>query len=805
MLYFTKTQKHLFFLILLTLLPFLGIAQGIIKGQVKDAQTATPLSFSTIRIYNDADQKLVGGNIASDAGEFSIANPYGTYYALVEFIGYKAFKSPVFTISKDKKTIDLGLILLTSSSSTLDEVVVQAEKSTMELTLDKKIFNVGKDLSNAGGSASDILSNIPSISVDAEGGVKLRGSDNVRILIDGKPSGLVSFKGGAGLQQLQGSLIERVEIITNPSARYEAEGMSGIINIILKKEQKQGFNGSFELISGTPANYGVSANVNYRHRKVNFFINYGISYRDLRGNGKLFQNVFSNDTTFTLNQTNSGSVKGLNNNIKGGLDFFLTDKDIFTASYLFRRSDVRRITDFRYDDSNNRTEALHTITYRQQDETETEPNSEYSITYKKNFDKKGQELVADVRYLDYWERSDQTFTQNGFWVDGKPNPANTKLQKALNDEAEKQILLQVDYIQPISKEGKIETGLRTSFRNMTNDYNVTQQNASGAFVSLPGLTNNFVYDENISAAYGIIGNKGKLFSYQVGLRAELTNVTTTLKQTNEVNPRKYANLFPSTHFTVNLPNENALQISYSRRVRRPTYNDLSPFVTFSDQRNYFSGNPNLNPEFTNAFELGHVKYFEKGSLSSSVYYRQTDGKIESIRSVNSAGISTTLPLNLVGQNSFGAEFATTYSPEKWWKLDLSWSFFRAITDGSNVSATYKSDTYSWFARQTSKFNLPRGIDLQVRANYEAPQQLPQGRRGYLFYTDLAVNKDVLKGKGTLTLNILDVFNSRRIRTVIEGVNFYSNRDFLPRQRQINLTLSYRLNQAKSASKPKIEE
>ncbi len=341
MLYFTKTQKHLFFLILLTLLPFLGIAQGIIKGQVKDAQTATPLSFSTIRIYNDADQKLVGGNIASDAGEFSIANPYGTYYALVEFIGYKAFKSPVFTISKDKKTIDLGLIQLTSSSSTLDEVVVQAEKSTMELALDKKIFNVGKDLSNAGGSASDILSNIPSISVDAEGGVKLRGSDNVRILIDGKPSGLVSFKGGAGLQQLQGSLIERVEIITNPSARYEAEGMSGIINIILKKEQKQGFNGSFELISGTPANYGVSANVNYRHRKVNFFINYGISYRDLRGNGKLFQNVFSNDTTFTLNQTNSGSVKGLNNNIKGGLDFFLTDKDIFTASYLFRRSDVR--------------------------------------------------------------------------------------------------------------------------------------------------------------------------------------------------------------------------------------------------------------------------------------------------------------------------------------------------------------------------------------------------------------------------------------------------------------------------------
>lgn len=805
MLYFPKTHKHLSLVVLLTLLPFLGIAQGIIKGQVKDAQTATPLSFSTIRIFNNTDQKLVGGNIANEAGEFSISSTYGTFYAQVEFIGYKSFKSVVFTLSKEKKIVDLGIIQLGASNSTLDEVVVQAEKSTMVLALDKKIFNVGKDLSNAGGSASDILSNIPSISVDAEGGVKLRGSDNVRILIDGKPSGLVSFKGGAGLQQLQGSLIEKVEIITNPSARYEAEGMSGIINIILKKEQKQGFNGSFELIAGNPANYGVSANVNYRHRKINFFVNYGISYRDTRANGTLFQNVFSNDTTFTLNQTNSGSVKGLNNNIKGGLDFYLTDKDIFTASYLFRRSDVRRITDFTYDDSNNKTETLRTLTFRQQDETETEPNSEYSITYKKSFDKKGQELTTDIRYLDYWERSDQTFKQNGFWADGKPNSANTKLQKSLNDEAEKQILLQVDYIQPIGKEGKIETGLRTSFRDMTNDYSVTEQNASGNFEPLAGLTNNFVYNENISAAYGIIGNKTKKFSYQVGLRAELTNVTTTLKQTNEVNPREYANLFPSTHFTMNLANENALQVSYSRRVRRPTYGDLSPFVTFSDQRNYFSGNPNLNPEFTNAFELGHLKYFEKGSFSSSLYYRQTSGKIESIRSVNSAGISTTLPLNLVGQNSYGAEFATNYTPAKWWKLDFSWSFFRAITDGSNVSDSYKSDTYSWFARQTSKFNLPKGIDLQVRANYEAPQLLAQGRRGYLFYVDLAMNKDVFKGKGTLTLNVLDVFNSRRIRTVIEGENFYSNRDFLPRQRQVNLTLSYRLNQAKSASKPKMED
>jgi ferric enterobactin receptor len=780
--------------------PLLNAQKGILKGKVIDSQTSTPLSYASVRVLKISDSTLIAGNITREDGLFSIDMPLGQAYAIVEFIGYQPLKISSFSLTKEQSIHDLGIIKLSSATTNLDEVEIRAEKSTMELSLDKKIFNVGKDLSNAGGSAIDILGNIPSVSVDVEGNVKLRGSQNVRILIDGKPSGLVSFKGGSGLQQLQGNLIDKVEIITNPSARYEAEGMSGIINIVLKKEQKQGFNGSFEVITGFPANYGLAANVNYRHKKVNFFINYGMAYRQQPGVGSQYQELYANDTTYISQIERVGTMTGFHNNVKAGLDYFFNPKNTLTVFYVLRRTDVRRITDLTYKDYLFKTDNLKTITMRQQDEKEHEPHSETGLSYKKTFDKKKQELVADFRFLDYWERSDQIFTQNGIFADGSPNTNSNQIQKALNDEYEKQYLFQVDYVHPIDKEGKFETGLRSSFRRMINDYIATEQGANGAFFTLPGLDNYFIYDENIHAAYAILGNKQGNFSYQFGLRGEITDAKTTLQKTNEVHPRDYANLFPSAHFTYKLPKENAIQLSYSRRVRRPTYNELSPFVTLSDNRNFFAGNPALNPEFTDAFELGHIKYFEKGTLSSSLYYRHTTDKIQSIRRVDNLGFANTFPENLLKEDAFGAEVTSQHTLVKWWKMDNNFNFFRAITDGANIGTNIASDTYSWFVRHTSKFSLPQNIDFQVRGNYEAPQKTPQGERKALYYVDLGMNKDILKGTGTITLNVSDLFNSRRNRFITEGSNFYTSGNFLGRKRQINLTFSYRLNQAKQSGK-----
>ncbi|HYF70196.1 MAG TPA: TonB-dependent receptor [Ohtaekwangia sp.] len=773
-----------------------------ITGKVIDSVSAVPVSFATIRVFKSNAGTIVTGSISGEDGSFAIPVAPGQYYAEIDFMGFQSQRTKEFTLTENQKNYALPVIRLTTSVSQLDEVVVQAEKSSMELTLDKKVFNVGQDLANAGGSATDILTNIPSVSVDPEGTVKLRGSDNVRILIDGKPSGLVSFKGGSGLQQLQASMIERVEVITNPSARYEAEGMAGIINIVLKKERTQGFNGSFELIGGYPTNFGGAANLNYRHKKLNFFINYGIAYRKQPGGGTLYQEVTDENSNITsiLDQKSDFSVIGFNNNIRGGLDYYFSEKSILTGSYLYRRSDGQRITHIRYNNFTSPNDLQNTIR-RKQDEDEIEPNSEYSLIYKKSFAKKGHELTAEIKFLDNWENSDQLFTERYFNPDGSADPSRDSVERSVNDEFEKHYLFQFDFTKPIGKEGKFETGIRSSFRDMVNDYIVTQRNVSGEFEAIEGLDNVFVYDENIHAVYAIYGNKINKISYQAGLRAEWTDVKTTLRKTSEVNPREYANLFPSAHFTYDMPRDNAIQLSYSRRVRRPFYNDLSPFMTYSDKRNYFSGNPDLDPEFSNVFEVGHIKYFDLGSLSSSIYYRDTHGKIDRIRTVDELGNAVTLPENLNSEKATGIEFAMGYTPYEWWKLDFNFNFFYSEIDGSNITETYKATTYSWFVRQTSRFTLPKNLNIQLRGNYEAPQNTAQGKRKALYYADFSVSKDVFNRRGTITFNILDVFNSRKTRSITEGTNFYTESDFQFRQRQFNLTINYRINQSKTKKDP----
>lgn len=756
--------------------------------------------FSSIRIFKGTT--LVTGTIGNEKGKFVVEVAPGTYDLLIESIGYEAMK---MTNQSFTSSINLGTISVKESNQTLNEVVVKGQKASMELNLDKRIFNVGTDLANKGATASEILGNLPSIQVDPEGAIKLRGSDNVRILIDGKPSTLAGINGSSGLQSLQGNLIDKVEIITNPSARYEAEGMAGIINIVLKKNQNQGFNGAIETTTGYPENFGGTAIVNYRKNKFNFFINYGVFYRRTPGRGSIYQEVYTGKQTNFLEQHSANNVTGLVNNVRGGADYFFNDKTILTASYIFRRTDVQRITDFNYLDYRGNLYNLYSNTYRQQDEKEAEPNGEYALTFKKNFAKKGKEFSADLRYLDYWERSDQTYTQKGKKPDGSAIPELNKVQKALNDEFERQWILQADYVNPIGKEAKIEMGLRTSFRSMINDYIVTEQQASGQFTIIPGLKNVFNYKENISAAYLIFGNKLNQFSYQFGLRAETTDIQTELEETKEKNPRNYANLFPSAHFTYTVSPDNSFQLSYSRRVRRPTYNDLTPFVTFSDNRNFFSGNPNLNPEFTNSFDLGNVQYFENGSVNSSLYYRQTFGKIDRFRTVDTLGFAKTLPVNLSDQQSMGVEIASSYTFTKSYKADLSFNAFRAITDATNINAAFKADTYSWFVRHSSRLKIG-ALDLQVRANYEAPQQTPQGTRGYIAWADLSASKDIMKGNGTLSLSILDIFSSRinryesRFLEPIDGSGFYTRGESQGRLTSLNLTFNYRFKTTKQAAK-----
>ncbi|MDA1268186.1 MAG: TonB-dependent receptor [Bacteroidetes bacterium] len=778
--------------LLISIQPLLAQQKGTLRGSVQESGKSSPLPFATVGVYTQKDS-LVGGGIADEKGKFEVVLPLGSFYALVEFMGFEAIKSPLFTLSREQNELNLGRLTLQAFTADLAEVLIQGEKTLMELALDKRVFNVGKDLANTGGNASDILMNLPSISVDPEGNVSLRGSTNVRILIDGKPSGLVSFKGSSGLRQLPANLVERVEVITNPSARYEAEGMAGIINIILKKDEKQGFNGSGELIIGSPLNLGLTANLNYRKNRINWFVNYGLAKRNSLGRGELYQEVYQQDgSTLLLQQKVNSKVSSLNNSLRAGLDYFFSEQSILTASYVWRRSDAHRITNIRYEDYLNTVDNYLGYALRKQDETEDEPNKEAILNFKKRFERKGHELNASFTYLNYWERSNQLFTENAFTPSGQKLPKGSLTQTSLNDEYENQYLLQVDYTQPLGTKGKIETGIRTSFREMENDYLVQEMKESGTYETVNGLDNIFLYDENILALYGILANEWEKWSFQAGLRAEYTDIETRLVETKESNPRTYTNLFPSGYLNYKANAKNAFQLSYSRRIRRPVYNDLSPYVTFSDQRNFFSGNPNLNPEFADAYELSHILYGEKRTLFSTLYYRSTQDKIQRIRSVGENGFSVTAPYNLVGEESYGLEFSGDYTANSWWKLDFNANFFYAAIDGSNLNQDFQATTTSMLFRQTSRFTLDKGWDLQLRGNYEARRRTAQGVQKGVFFLDFSASKKILAQRGTLIFTLSDALNSRINRYVTEGGNFFTEGESQMMLRQANLTFNYRI-------------
>ena len=334
-----------------------------------------------------------------------------------------------------------------------------------------------------------------------------------------------------------------------------------------------------------------------------------------------------------------------------------------------------------------------------------------------------------------------------------------------------------------------------NLRNVSNDVKVETLDNS-EWTTLTNFSNDLEYIENIYAAYATVGDKFGKFSYQVGLRYEYSDIETFLVETQERNPRQYGNLFPSAFLNYEFTEKDAVQVSYSRRIRRPGFWELNPFFSFSDARNFFAGNPDVNPEFTHSFEAGYLKYFDKGSVSSSVYYRYTEGVIFRVRNVDSTGFSITLPQNIGIDNSYGLEVNFSYNPFKWWRLNGDANFFRSITDGTSYDESLYGDTYTWFGRLTSRMTIAKQVDVQIRGNYRAPRITVQGSQEAIYHFDIAASKDIFKKKGTLTFSVNDVFNTRARNYIVDESNFYTEGFFQWRVRQFTLAMNYRLNQDK---------
>ncbi|MEZ5041649.1 MAG: outer membrane beta-barrel family protein [Saprospiraceae bacterium] len=769
--------------------------RAVIVGKVISADGNQPLEFAAISLYTKKDSVLVTGGVTNEKGEFSIdANP-GSYYAKVEFISFKVTIIEDIVVDEGQRKVDIGTIVLSSDATVLAEVEVRAEKSTMQMSLDKRVFNVGKDLANRGSSVTELLDNVPSVSVDIDGNVSLRGRDNVRILINGKPSGLIGNGDANGLRQLPANMIDRIEVITNPSARYDAAGMTGIINIVLRKENEKGLNGSFDVNAGNPDNFGTAINLNYRQPKLNLFANVGINYRRSPGDRNLYQEFYRNDTTFILVETGDRLRGGLSNTYRFGMDYYFSPKSTLTGAFSLRNSNEDNFSTLTYEDFLYSLDNPTRITRRTDDERETETDLEYSLNYKKTTDRKGEELTLDFQYEENIETETSDFLEQYFASDQSATGKEDLLQRSGNKEAVKRYLIQTDYVLPIGEEGKFETGYRGSIRIIDNSY-LVEEFEDNVWQNLVGLSNDFLYNENIHGLYFSLGNKIHKFSYLVGLRGEYSDVRTELVNTKEVNDRNYFNLFPTAHLTYDLAQQNAIQISYSRRINRPRFHDLNPFFSYSNPRNFYGGNPNLDPEFTHSFEIGHIKYWEKASLSSSLYYRYSTGVIERIKTIDEVGNTYTVPMNLATENAYGLEVTYSMTPYKWWRLNGDLNFYRSLTDGNNVGANLSADNLSWFGRMTSMMTIKKKLDFQLRFNYRAAQTTTQGKQKSMSNLDLALSQDILKNKATVTFSVNDLFNSQLRRFISYGDNFFSEGSYRWRRRQIMLSFNYRLNQNK---------
>lgn len=765
-----------------------AVAQGpplpTIRGKITDGK-GSPLPYASVTIENPKDSAIVTGGVSDDKGLFSVPVNKGTYNVRITFLSFEEKLFPN-TVVPDRG-VDLGNVELKEGSQEMDEVEIRAEKSQMVLELDKRVFNVGADLANTGRNAAEILDNVPSISVDVDGNVSLRGSQNVRILVDGKVSGLVRASKMNALRQLQGNMIEKIEVITNPSARYDAEGEVGIVNIVLKKGQKDGLNGSFDINTGWPHNHGAAFNINHRRKWLNVFSSFGINYRRSPGRGTTIQN-FSGDTTYAFETDRSHWRGGLASNFRAGADIYFNRRNTLTFAGLYKYSNGLNNALLLYSDYNN--DILTQLVTRTDDEVETQENVEIDLTYRKTFAQKGRSWSSTFKYV----LSDDTELSDFFEYNDPETYVLT--QRASNTEDEQNVLVQSDYVHPIGDKGKFEAGVRATLRLIENDYTVEQQASDESWSPLDGFDNHFIYEENIYAAYLMAGNKSGKFSYQGGLRAEYTDLRTELVETQEENPREYLNMFPSVHLGYEFSAKNTLQLSYSRRISRPGFRSLLPFFTFSDNRNYYTGNPDLNPEYTNSWEVGHLWDSEKGSILTSAYYRLRTGVIQRVMFADSNGLTRRFPINMANQNSIGFEMNINYDLTNWWSLTAYGDFYRWIIEGEYEGISLSTDTYTWRVRLSSRMDLPGKMKFQANWRYRAPQLTPQGKRLSRYSLDLSLAKEVLNKKGTITFNVSDLFNTRKWRSITETPGFYSESEFQWRARQFLLSFNYRLRQDK---------
>lgn len=778
-----------------------------ITGKILEKATNLPLGYATVTLTNSRRPDVVTGGMTDENGNFSIEANAGTYDVKFEFISFKPIETKQQSILEDK---DFGTVSLVAEATNLDAIEIRAERSSVEIKLDKKVYNVGSDMIVKGGTVSDVLDNVPSVAVDVEGNVSLRGNESVRILIDGRPSGGVNINDV--LKLLPADSVDKVEVITNPSARYDAEGGGGIINIVMKKGKNQGITGTVTLSTGDPANHGVMGTLNYKTEQFNLFTTQGYNYRKGPGNAMTdteFLNPTTGETTGFLEERRKNERLNKSYNGSFGMDLFLDKNTTWTNTFSYRRSTgenpdnvlQRHFDEFR---------TLETITNRFNSQNDKDENVEFSSNLIKKFNDNGHQLTVDFNVSK--SNDDDNSSISFYDTDILGNTLNNGNQRTSSLQNQNRTLLQADYVLPFGK-SQFEAGYRGNFMDLTTDYAVEDLQGN-TWVNNPFYTNILQYKENVNALYTQFGSKiNSKISYLLGLRWEDSNIEINQFTTNEFRNKKYNNFFPSAFLAYEFSEGTSASLSYSKRISRPRSRSINPFSNISSNINQFRGNPDLDPSLTDSFDLGFLKKWSKLTFNTSMYFNRTQDAVQyarSVETIDGTNVLITSPRNIGVEDRFGFEFTLSYNPYKWWKLNSNFNLFRNQTKGDYTYTTiddtgdpvenyvdFSNTAYSWFARINSRINLPLGIDWQTNGTYNAPQTNAQGKSKGIASMNLAFSKDILKDKATLALNVNDVFNSRKriMESNLATQNSYTEMQW--RERQITLTFTYRFNKKKT--------
>lgn len=773
-----------------------------IKGIIIEKSSDKPLEFANVLIKSKKDSSVVQGTVTNKSGSFEFEGlPYGEFKIIYSFIGFDKMESKAFTLDAKQSRLDIGKLYISETSNSIEGVEVVGQKSTFINSIDRKTFNVGQDLTSKTGSVSELLQNVPSVQVDIDGNVALRGSDNVMILINGKPSALMGANRAAVLQQMPANSIEKIEIITNPSAKYKPDGTSGIINIVLKKNKSLGMNGSISANAGNDNRYNGNIVMNYNPGRLNIFGSYSIRQDDrLR-----FTNDYRKRTkidTITNFQLNSRDYsRPISNIVRTGFDYKLNDQNKvgISGSYNYR-SFTRHSTDKNLEMMSINPYSDTTITKnydRLRVDPEYEMDEEFTAYLQHSFAKEGHELNFDFTASKSREQEDNHYSNIFNIIPVKPSTYDNTLIKQGGDESQ----LSIEYVNPISENIKFESGYSLeSQKNEMDFFGESFNSVSNIWETDTTKTNHFIYTEQIHVLYATYEQDINKFGYLIGFRAEQAFVKSNQVTKNISANNQYFRLYPSLHMSYKLTEEHELQVNYSHRIRRPEGEDMNPFPEYQDPYNLRIGNPKLKPADIHSIELGYQFKKNKTTFLSTLYYRYTyNGMTDTTGYINDS-VKLTRRINLSKSTSAGLELVFSTAIGEFANFNLSTNTFYNTIDASSLGYSSNKSVIAWSANLGSGFNLTKSSVLQLTSSYTAEKLTPQGKQLPSFVLNIGFKQEVLKKKGAIVFTVSDVFNSLRNKSIVDIPELYERINRKRSARIVYIGFTYSFGNSKKKEK-----